>query len=62
MPLYPQNVAIKEPAPTPYPSNVFMFKLTIESTKEFGGASQHIIDLLSPLTLAICLVKIAFWK
>jgi hypothetical protein len=23
---------------------------------------QHIFDLCSPLTLAICLVKIAFWK
>jgi hypothetical protein len=23
---------------------------------------EHIIDLSSPLTLAICLVQIAFWK
>jgi hypothetical protein len=29
----------RERAPIPYPSVVFTFKLTVESTKEFGGAS-----------------------
>jgi hypothetical protein len=30
---------IRERAPTPYPFNVFTFRLVVESTKEFGGAS-----------------------
>ncbi len=32
----------KEHAPTPYPSVIFTFKLAVESTKEFGGASPEI--------------------
>jgi hypothetical protein len=30
----------KEHAPTPCPSTIFTFKLVVDFTKEFGGASQ----------------------
>jgi len=33
----------KECAPTPSPSNVFIFGLTIESIKELGGASLWLL-------------------
>jgi hypothetical protein len=39
MRLYPQNATSREHAPTPSPSVVFTFGLTIESIKELGGAS-----------------------
>jgi len=32
----------KEHTPTPYPSVVFTFGLTLESIKEFGGASLEL--------------------
>jgi hypothetical protein len=35
----PKVLRVKERAPTPCPSVVFTFKLAVESTKEFGGAS-----------------------
>jgi hypothetical protein len=42
----------KERAPIPYPSIVFTFRLAIQSTKEFGGASENAktkVNFLSPL-------------
>jgi len=39
MPLYPEVLWAKERAPTPFPSIVFTFGLTIESIKELKGAS-----------------------
>jgi hypothetical protein len=39
MPLYPQNAPVREHVPILYPFVVFTFRLTIKSTKEFGGAS-----------------------
>jgi hypothetical protein len=41
-PSTPKIVRAKERAPTPYPSTIFTFRLAIETTKKFGGAS--IID------------------
>jgi hypothetical protein len=40
MPLYLQSAMNQRACPTPYPSIVFTFKLAIEFTKEFRGASQ----------------------
>jgi len=41
-PFIPKVLRAKERAPTPYPSTIFTFRLAIETTKKFGGAS--IID------------------
>jgi hypothetical protein len=41
-PSTPKVLRTKNHAPTPYPSNVFTFRLTIESIKKFGGASSLI--------------------
>jgi hypothetical protein len=38
-PYAPKVLWAKECAPTPYPSTIFTFKLTIESNKEFGGVN-----------------------
>ncbi len=38
-PFTPKVLRAKERAPTPYPYVVFTFKLIVEFTKEFGGAS-----------------------
>jgi hypothetical protein len=38
-PSTPEVVRVKEHASTPYPSVVFTFRLSVESSKEFGGAS-----------------------
>ncbi len=35
---------IKECAPTLYPSIIFTFRFTIESTKEFGGVSSKALS------------------
>jgi hypothetical protein len=33
----------KERTPIPYPFDVFTFRLAVESTKEFGGASSGLL-------------------
>jgi len=45
-PSTPKVLQTKKRALTPYPSIVFTFRLTIESTKEFGGALTFIIITL----------------
>jgi hypothetical protein len=40
-PSHPKVFRIKERTPTPF-SVVFIFELTFESFKEFGGASMHL--------------------
>jgi hypothetical protein len=40
-PLPPEVLRTKECAPTPSPSDVFTFGLSVESIKELGGASQN---------------------
>jgi hypothetical protein len=39
----------KEPTPTPYPFVIFTFGFTIESIKEFGGASIGGFDMGIPI-------------
>ncbi len=46
-PSTPEVLRTKECAPTPYPSVVFTFKLAVESTKEFGGASSKVLKTLA---------------
>jgi hypothetical protein len=38
----PEVLWAREHAPTPSPSNVFSFGLTVESFKELGGASFNV--------------------
>jgi hypothetical protein len=45
-PSTPKVLRTKKHASTPYPSVVFTFRLTIESTKEFGGELTFIIITL----------------
>jgi hypothetical protein len=40
-PFTPEMLRARECAPIPYPSAIFTFKFTIESTKKFGGASTR---------------------
>ncbi len=45
-PSIPKMLRAREHAPIPYPSAIFTFKLAVESTKEFGGASHGIKALV----------------
>jgi hypothetical protein len=47
---------IREHAPTPFPSVVFIFGLTVESIKELGVASHNIRGMMKVLDLKIDLI------
>jgi hypothetical protein len=44
-PSAPEVLQTRECAPTPFPSVVFTFGFTIESIKELGGVSLHVLKL-----------------
>jgi len=51
-PSTPKVLGAKERAPILYPSIVFTFRLAVQSTKEFGGASESVktrVNFSSPL-------------
>jgi len=57
-PSTPKVMWATEHAPTPYPFVVFTFRLKVESTKEFGGAS-----LLLYIFNGLCMTIISFlWR
>ncbi len=46
MPLYLKVLQTKKCDPTPSPSVVFTFRLTIESIKELGGVSLNALSII----------------
>jgi hypothetical protein len=53
-PSTPKVLQARERGPTPSPSNVFTFGLTIESIKEFGGASKIMASRRSSSSFLFC--------